>query len=183
MNWAIEHMIQSMPISTRWKLIFPIHTSVLLTSMEKQLGIPDLLLEMHGPGGSAALWIMDVSFSRAKNELMSSIQRYMECKDAQAITIIDIQESQPYKRPGDTSELASKMMGRDLLAFEEWNDTSDNPAFGSVHSSIPHPWVSPLTITVETWLRHPDGEFSINESRETDIGPYYSRAVIHYNSL
>jgi hypothetical protein len=148
------------------------------------LGVPDLLLELDRSGRSIALFILEVNFSQDLNDLFKKVKRFASsCGDVQAITIIDIHESQPHKKPGDTSELAHEMMGRDLLAFEEWNVTSDNPAFGSVHSSIPHPWVSPLTITVETWLRHPDGEFSIDESRETDIGPYYSRAVIHYNSL
>jgi hypothetical protein len=50
--------------------------SSLLTIMAKKLGMPDLLLEMDGPGGSAALWIMEVSFSRIKDEVMSSIRHY-----------------------------------------------------------------------------------------------------------
>jgi hypothetical protein len=175
MSRAIGRALESIPINALWDLILPIHMSSLLTIMAKKLGMPDLLLEMDGPGGSAALWIMEVNFSRIKDEVMSSIRRYaMECKDAQVITIIDVCESQSHKKPKDISELAIAMEGRDLLTLKEWKIASDNPAFGPVMSSVPHQWVSPLTIKVKTWLRPPDGEFSLDE---TNSSSYYACAV------
>jgi hypothetical protein len=184
MHRAIEHAIESMPINALWDLILPIHMSSLLTIMARTLGMPDLLLEMDGPGGSVALWIMEVCFSQTKDEVMSSIQHYaMECKDAQVITIIDICESQPYKKPKDISELAIMMEGHDLLTLKEWKVASDNPAFGPVMSSVPHQWVSPLVIKVKTWLCHPDGRFSLDETNNSSyyacaVSPYYSFIII-----
>ena len=64
MTRVIERAIESMPINALWDLILPVHTSLLLTVMAKQLGMPDLLLEMDGPGGNVALWIMEVNSSR-----------------------------------------------------------------------------------------------------------------------
>jgi len=175
MSRVITHAIESMPISTPWDLMFPMHTSAILTAMVKKLGVPDLLLQMGGPGGSIPLWIMEVNFSRVKDELMSSIRCYaMECRDVQAITIIDICESQLYRNPKDTSELAIMMKNQSVLTLKEWKSPLDNPAFGSVTSSVPYPWVSPLTITVKTWLRRPDGEFSLEE---TNNSAYYACAV------
>src|SRR5437588_10764203 len=151
MTRVIERAIESMPINALWDLILPVHTSSLLTVMAKQLGMPDLLLEMDGPGGNVALWIMEVNSSRAKNAVMSSIWHYaMECKDAQVITVIDVCESQPHKGPNDISKSTIEMEGRDLLTLKEWKVASDNPAFGSVMSSVPHQWASPLTIKVKT---------------------------------
>jgi len=127
---------------------------------------------------------MEIGLSQAKDELMSSIQHYAtNCNDAQIITIIDICKSQPYRKPQWESELAKKMMGQDLLTLDEWLDESDNPAFGPdcpVLSSVPHQWVSPLTITVKTWLHHPDGKFSLEEM---DNSPYYACVVSSYFSL
>jgi hypothetical protein len=181
MRKVIQHAIESLPVDALWDLIFPIYMSPLLTVMAKKLGMPDLLLEMDGPGGNIALWIMEVNFSRAEDEVMSGIRRYAtECKDAQVITIIDVCESQPYRRPKDTSELAIAMEGRDVLKRTEWKVASDNPAFGPVMSSVPHPWVNPLTIKVKTWLRHPDGEFSLDE---TNNSSYYACAVSPYYSF
>ena len=175
MSRAIERAIKSMPINALWDLIFPIRMSSLLTVMAKKLGMPDFLFEMDGLGGSIAFWIMEVSFSRAKNEVMSGIWHYaMECNDAQVITIIDVCESQPHKGPKDISELAIAMEGRDLLTLKEWKVASDNPAFGSVMSSVPHQWASPLAIKVKTWLHHPDGEFSLDE---TNSSSYYACTV------
>ena len=172
---VITRVIESMPISTHWDLMFPMRTSAILTAVTKKLGVPDLLLQMGGPGGSIPLWIMEVNYSRVQDELMSSIRRYTtECRDAQAITIIDICESQLHRKPKDTSELANLMKNRSVLTFKEWKSPSDDPAFGSVTSSVPYPWVSPLTITVRTWLRRPDGEFSLDEMNN---GPFYARAV------
>jgi hypothetical protein len=185
MSRAIEHAIESMPINALWDLILPIHMSSLLTTiMARTLGMPDLLLEMDGPGGSIALWIMEVCFSQTKDEVMSTIQHYaMECKDAQVITIIDICESQPYKKPKDISELAIMMEGQDLLTLKEWKVASDNPAFGPVMSSVPHQWISPLVIKVKTWLRHPDGRFPLDETNNSSyyacaVSPYYSFIII-----
>jgi len=180
MRKAIQHAIESIPINALWDLILPIYMSPLLRVEGRGLGMPDLLLGMDGPGGNIALWIMEVSFSREKDEVMSGIQRYaMECKDAQIITLVDVCESQPYRRPKDTSELAITMKGRDVLKRTEWKVASDNPAFGPVMSLVPHQWVSPLTIKVKTWLRHPDGEFSLNETINSSyyacvVSPYYS---------
>jgi len=148
--------------------------------MAKKLGMPNLLLEMDGLGDNIALWIMKVNFSRAEDEVMSGIWRYAtECKDAQVITIIDVCESQPYRRPKDTSELAIAMKGQDVLKQMEWKVASDNPAFGLHISSVPHPWVNPLTIKVKTWLCHPDREFSLNKTNDSSyyacaVSPYYS---------
>jgi hypothetical protein len=173
MRRVIERAIESMPINVVWDLILPIHMSSVLIVMAKRLGMPDLLLEMDGPGSSVALWIMEVNFSRAKNEGMSSIRRYAkECKDAQLITIIDVYESQHHKGPKDMSELTIAMEGRDLLTSKEWKVASDNPAFGSVMSlgtasvgkSLDH----------KPWLRHPDGEFCLDEMNSSS---YYACAV------
>ena len=155
--------------------------SPLLTVMAKKLGMPDLLLEMDGPGGNIALWIMEVNFSRAEDEVMSGIRRYAtECKDAAVITLIDVCESQPYRRPKDTSELAITMEGRDMLKWTEWKVASDNPPFGSVMPSVPYPWVSPLTIKAKTWLCRPDGEFFLDE---TNNNSYYACTVSSYYSF
>ncbi|KAG1740756.1 uncharacterized protein EDB91DRAFT_1081851 [Suillus paluster] len=89
MTRVIECAIESMPINALWDLIFPIHMSLLLIVMAKKLGMPDLLFEMDGPGGSIPLWIMEVSFSWAKDEVMSSVCHYaMECKDVQEWKVV-----------------------------------------------------------------------------------------------
>ena len=76
------------------------------------LGVPDLLLELDRSGRSIALFILEVNFSQDLNDLFKKVKRFTSsCGDVQAITIIDIHESQPHKKPGDTSELAHEMMG------------------------------------------------------------------------
>ena len=175
MSMAIRSIIKSMPVSVHWNLIFPIRISSLLTIMGKRLGVPDLLLQMNGLRCRIPLWIMEINSSLAKDELMSSIRRYAaNCNDAQIITIIDVHESQPHKKPLEKSKLAKRMMGRELLTLDEWLDESYNPAFGPVLSSVPHQWVSPLIITVKTWLRRPDGRFSLEEMNNSS---YYSCTV------
>ncbi|KAG1720306.1 uncharacterized protein EDB91DRAFT_1257037 [Suillus paluster] len=159
--------------------------------MAKKLGMPDLLFKMDGLGGSVPLWIMEVSFSWAKDEVMSSICRYaMECKDVQVITIIDTCKSQPHKMPKDISDLTITMEGRIWLTLKEWKVVSDNPAFGPVMSSVPHQWASPLTIKVKTWLCHPDREFSLDKMNSSsyyvcvEICPTRDSAEIaHLNSV
>jgi len=86
--------------------------SSLLTIMGKRLGVSDLLLQMNGLCCRIPLWIMEINLSLAKDELMSSIQHYAaNCNDAQIITIIDVRESQPHKKPQEKSKLAKRMMG------------------------------------------------------------------------
>jgi hypothetical protein len=172
-----------MPVSKHWNLFFSTHMSAQINTSSQKLGIPDLLLEMDGPvlGDSVALWIVEVSVSQTEDDLMSKIRRFAAgCDGAQAITIIDVRESQPYKKPKDSSELAIAMEGRDLLTLKQWRVASDNPVSGSVTSSARHQWVSPMTISVKTWLRHPNGEFSIDER---DDGEYYACAVSPYCSF
>jgi hypothetical protein len=171
--------MDSIPLSDVWDISLSTHMSRKIPLLESA-AIPDLLLEMDGPGENIPLWIIEVAFSQLERNLMKKVRRYAtECKDAQVITIIDVCESQPYRRPKDTSELAIAMEGRDVLKRTEWKVASDNPAFGPVMSSVPHPWVNPLTIKVKTWLRHPDGEFSLDEPNDSSyyacaVSPYYS---------
>jgi hypothetical protein len=170
-----------MPVHNHWNLFFSTHMSAQINTGSQTLGIPDLLLEMDGPGGSVALWIVEVSVSQMEDDLLSKIRRFAAgCDSAQAITMIDVRVSQPYKKPKDSSELAIAMEGRDLLTLKQWRVASDNPVSGSVTSSARHQWASPMTISVKTWLRHPNGEFSIDER---DNGAYYACAVSPYCSF
>ncbi|KAG1740754.1 uncharacterized protein EDB91DRAFT_1248149 [Suillus paluster] len=133
-----------------------------------KLGVPDLLLEVDRPGDNVALWILEVGFLQTDKDLMK----------------------RPYRRPKDTLELVITMKGRDVLTKREWKVMLDNPAFGSVMSSAPHPWVMPLTIKVKAWLCHSDGEFSLNEMNSSS---YYvcaeicptrdSTEIAHLNSV
>ena len=156
--------------------LFPIRKTATISVKGKNLGMPDLLLRLDGPCFSIPLWIMEVSYSQNVDTLMrSKIRRYArKCSDAQIITIIDVRESQPHRKPRWGSELAKKMAGKELLTMDEWLDESDNPAFGPVLSSVPHQWVSPLIITAKTWLRRPDGKFSLEE---TNNSSYYGCTV------
>ena len=172
--------MELMPISAVWDLVFPIHMSTIVQNQHKKMGIPDLLLEVNGPGHDAALWIMEVAFSQTEDCLMKKIRGFAtECKSVQVITIIDVCESPPYRRPKDIV-LEVEMEGRDVLSLREWKVASDNPIFGSVISSVPHPWTRPLTIKAKTWLRHPDGEFYLDE---TNSSSYYACAVSPYYSF
>jgi hypothetical protein len=183
MAQSMDRAIRSMPVSEPWDISFSTQTTTHINNTRSAhvLGIPDLLLEMDGPSNCVALWIVEVGYSQTEDDLLNKIRQFATgCEGAQAITMIDVRESQPYKRPKDSSELAIAMEGRDLLTLEEWRVASDNPAFGSVTSSARHPWASPLTIVVKTWLRHPNGEFSIDERNDS---AYYACAVSHYRSF
>jgi len=72
------------------------------------------------------------------------------------------------------------MVEKELLTLDEWLDESDNPAFGPVLSLVLHQWVSPLIITVKTWLHCPDGKFSLEE---TNNSLYYGCVVSSQLSL
>ena len=177
MGADIARIVDSIPVNASWDLILSPRTSHTISIGVESLGVPDLIFQVDGPGGSAPFWIMEVAFSQKLEKLMPKVKRYAtECRDTQAITIIDICESQLHRKPKDTSELAIMMKSRSVLTFKEWKSPSDDPAFGSVtsSSSVPYPWVSPLTITVRTWLRRPDGEFSLDEMNN---GPFYACAV------
>ncbi|OJA12309.1 hypothetical protein AZE42_10247 [Rhizopogon vesiculosus] len=113
--------------------------------LQKKLGVPDLLLEVDGPGDNVAMLILEVAFMQREEHLMKKIRRFAtKCETIQIIVIIDVCESPPYRRPKDESELAVMME-------------------------------SPLIIKVNAWLRHPDGEFWIEE---TNSSPYYACAQI-----
>jgi hypothetical protein len=181
MHMAIDRAIVSMPISALWGIFFSTHMSAQINTRSQKLGIPDLLLGMDGPGDNIDLWIVEVSFSQTEDDLMRKIRRYTtECEGVQVITMVDICESQPYKKPKESSELANAMKERDLLTLKEWKVASDNPAFGPVISSVQHQWASPLTVSVKTWLRHSSGEFSLED---TDNSMHYACAVRSYWSI
>ena len=168
-----------MPISDHWDVILPVHTSNDITAPQKTLGVPDLLLEMDGPGDNVAFLILEVAVSQKEEKLMEKMRGFAtECKSVQVISIIDVCESQPYRRLNDVSDLVVAMEGRDVLTQGQWKVASDDPAFGSVMSSVPYHWVRPLTIKVKAWLRHPDGEFSLDETNSSyyacAVSPYYS---------
>jgi len=177
---AIDRVMDSMPLNDPWDITFSTHMSRQISLEEETTVIPDLVLEMDGPGENLFLWIIEVALSESEQHVMEKVRRYTtERKDAQVITIVDVCESQPYRRPKDTSELAIAMQGREVMKQTEWKIASDNPAFGPVTSSVPYTWVSPFAIKIKTWLRHPDGEFSLDETNDSSyhacaVSPYYS---------
>ena len=172
---VIDHAMESMPISTTWDIVFPVHMSTNVRVPQKKPSVPDFFLETDGPGGNIALLILEVGFSQTEKDLMKKIRGFaMECKNIQIIATIDACESQPYRRPNNKLDLAVMMERRDVLMRKEWKVVSDNPAFGSVMSSARHPWVKPLTIKVKAWLCHPDGEFSLDKMNSSS---YYACVV------
>jgi len=137
---VIDCAMESMPVSTTWDIVFPVHMSTNVRVLQNKLGVPDLFLETDGPGGNIALLILEVGFSQTEKDLMKKIRGFaMECKNIQIIATIDACESQPYRRPNNKLDLAVMMERRDVLMRKEWKVVSDNPAFGSVMSSARHP--------------------------------------------
>ncbi|KAG1740731.1 hypothetical protein EDD22DRAFT_851777 [Suillus occidentalis] len=146
---SMELAIDSLPVNKQWGLNLSVRMAA--------------FLNLQGPAGVVPLWCIDIASSEEEEELMSKFRRITErCKDLLMVTIIDVRESVPYKQPEDSSDTEFSVEGRDLLTFREWRSDSDQPALGSIMSSIPHRWVNPLKITVKTWLRHPEGQFSFD---------------------
>ncbi|KAG1804562.1 hypothetical protein EV424DRAFT_1544592 [Suillus variegatus] len=172
--------MDSLPINAQWGLHFLIH----MTTFFKGIGMPDLFLELQGPKGDRPLWVADIVSSQ-EEEVASTVRHYMECQDVVLVSIIDIRESSPYKPPKHSSDAAKAVNEwQDLLTFREWHSGTENPAFGSIASSIPHrSVVDSLTITIKTWLRNPEGKFSTNANQHCDqyytctqIGPNFTPA-------
>jgi hypothetical protein len=176
MRRSMELAIDSLPVNKQWGLNLSVRMAAFLNVRGRWLGAPDILLELQGPAGVVPLWCIDIASSEEEEELMSKFRRITErCKDLLMVTIIDVRESVPYKQPEDSSDTEFSVEGRDLLTFREWRSDSDQPALGSIMSSIPHRWVNPLKITVKTWLRHPEGQFSF-DVRPSD-NQYYAYSV------
>ena len=63
---VIDHAMESMPISTTWDIVFPVHMSTNVRVPQKKPSVPDFFLETDGPGGNIALLILEVGFRRQK---------------------------------------------------------------------------------------------------------------------
>jgi len=59
---VINPVMDSMPLNHLWDITFSTHMSRKILLLETT-AIPDLLLEMDGPGENIPLWIIKVNFS------------------------------------------------------------------------------------------------------------------------
>ncbi|KAG2150874.1 hypothetical protein DEU56DRAFT_962412 [Suillus clintonianus] len=167
MSATLLGAVGSMGIPYRYGQI-RIQTDIhLLSAVGVKLGVPDMVMEYKDPDGDCIpLWATEISVSQTKKSATRRLGNYMvKRKDLLAITSIDVEEMKKHAGPRSGSEAVDVLEERPSVStFSQWlSFTATNDEDPTVMRTFRHVWQQPLTVTITTWLRRPDGSFRIDE--------------------
>ncbi|KAG2128614.1 hypothetical protein DEU56DRAFT_915484 [Suillus clintonianus] len=139
----------------------------LLSAVGLKLGVPDMLMEYKDPDGDCIpLWATEISASQTKKSATRRLGGFMKDRgDLLAITSIDVKEKKKHVGPRSGSEAVEVLEEHGSVStFSQWlSHTAPNDEDPTVMKTFRHVWQHPITVTITTWLRRPDGSFSIKE--------------------
>ncbi|KAG1861527.1 hypothetical protein DFJ58DRAFT_839671 [Suillus subalutaceus] len=145
-------------------------------SQQDSLGIPDMIAEfVDEESGCLQMWGIEVSLSETQEAAMTSLKDYVtDAPNLVALTWFDVKETAKHVPPTDSSQTAIALRRDEkVVPYHQWARQIDD----SNHAVdvFNHKWVSPLRITVTTWLRRPD---STRIDLTDHSAMYYATAVI-----
>jgi hypothetical protein len=147
-------------------------------STQEYLGVPDSIIEFQTALRRPQLWCAEVVFSwqESEEDAMLKLQRIAtNSPTILGVTLLNIVESQQYLSPSKTSDTFTQLEKKtSIIPREKWMRKSNKQSLDSV-IAYGHSWVSPLSITITTWLRNPNGKFNLNEHN----AECYASAVSH----
>jgi hypothetical protein len=138
------------------------------------LGVPDVLIQFEMVIACFPLWCTEAAFMQPENEAMSKLQLIAaHSPNIIGIMLLNVVESPQYSSPSKKSSTFTRLETETSTISEEtWKCRSNKRGRDSI-TSYGHLWVSPLSLTITTWLRNSDGRFNLTDHS----AEYYASAV------
>ncbi|KAG2353861.1 hypothetical protein BDR07DRAFT_1431584 [Suillus spraguei] len=166
MSATLLGAVGSMGVPYRFGQIRMQSDVTLLSIVGVKLGVPDMLMEYKDPDGDCIpLWATEVSVSQTKKSATKRLSDYMtDREDLLAVSLVDVKEVKKHAGPQLGSEATQTLEDRSSVStFAEWLSCRVTDTDPIVMKAFGHTWQHPITATVSTWLRRPDGSFNMND--------------------
>jgi hypothetical protein len=178
MQKGLDRALDTMPLSDESGITLDVlmNTPVVRELDGTAMGTPDLLLQIEGRDSLPhPLWITEVAFSQTDEEATDKMQGHVDAQsDIIACTLINIEETAKYSSPRHDSRIAKALRDDHLPSIDEV--ASDNRSV----------WLSPLYVTMTTWIRPLEGPFNLNDGLDsadwmTVVSRYFCLVTLFLN--